>query len=190
MGAAAVPLFVGGSLASAYGQYQQGREQEANLKTQARIASRNAQLQRTQAATARQQAGAQEEAQRRDARRFLGTQRAAIGQAGIGTGGTVADLLEDSAVQSELDALNIRYGGELQASELFNQAGMSDAEAQILRANAKAAKRAGTIGAATSLLSAGSQAYGSGLLKGFGGGTNNQGQSSALLNNPAYVRRM
>lgn len=186
MGAAAVPLFVGSSLFGAFGQYQQGQEQAANLKTQSRIASRNAQLLRTQAATARQQAGLDEEAQRRDARRFLGTQRAAVGQAGIGYGGSVADLLEDSAVQAELDALNIRYGGELQATDILNQANMSDTEARILKANAKSAKRAGVMGAATSLLQSGAQAYGSGLLK-MGGSA---GQSNSLLNNPAYVRRM
>lgn len=189
MGAAAIPLFVGSSIANAYGQYQQGKEQAANLKTQSRIAARNAEILRTQARTARQQAGAQEEAQRREAQRFLGTQRAAVGQSGVGYGGTVAQLLEDSAVQAELDALNIRYGGELQAADLTNQAGMSDTESQILRANAKAAKRAGVMGAATSLLQSGAQAYGSGMLK-VGSGTNMQGQSSGLLNNPAYVRRM
>lgn len=185
MGALAAPLAIGGGLLSAFGQYQQGREQESNLKTQARIAQRNAVLLRGQAATARQQAGRDEEAQRREARRFLGTQRAAIGQSGIGFGGTAGQLLEDSAVQAELDALNIRYGGELQATDILNQAAMSDTESQILRANAKSAKRAGITGAATSLLSAGGQAYASGLLPKFGGGA-----SSGLLNNPAYVRRM
>lgn len=184
MGAAAVPLFVGSSIASAYGQYQQGREQEANLKTQSRLAQRDAQLLRGQARLARQQAGAEEEAQRRDAARFLGTQRAAVGQSGIGFGGTAGQLLEDSAVQSELDALNIRYGGELQATDLLNQAGNEDARAKVLKQNAKAAKRAGLMGAATSLLSSGSTAYSSGLLKGSGS------TSKSLLNNPAYVRNM
>lgn len=189
MGAAALPLVIGSSIASAFGQYQQGREQEANLKTQSKIAARNAALLRGQASLARQQAGADEEAQRREAKRVLGTQRAAIGQSGIGFGGTAGQLIEDSAVQAELDALNIRYGGELQASELAEQAGMSDLEAKILKKNAKSAKRAGVMNAATSLLQSGAQAYGSGLLSG-GSGTRTQGQSRALTNNPAYVRNM
>lgn len=187
MGALAVPLAVGGGLLGAFGQYQEGREQAANLKTQAQMSARNAALLRGQASLARQQAGAEEEAQRRQAKQILGTQRAAVGQSGIGFGGTAGMLLEDSAVQAELDALNIRYGGELQASDLLSQASQSDIESQILKKNAKAAKKAGIMGAATSLLSAGAQAYGSGLLT---RGTKSQGQKNALANNPAYVRNM
>lgn len=187
MGAAALPLMVGGNIASAFGQYQQGKEEAANLKTQAKIAARNASLLRGQASLARQHAGAEEEAQRREAKRVLGTQRAAVGQSGIGFGGTAGMLLEDSAVQAELDALNIRYGGELQASDLLEQAGMSDVESRILKKNAKSAKRAGLMNAATSLLQGGAQAYSSGLL---GKSTKTQGQKTALTNNPAYVRNM
>lgn len=188
MGAAAIAL-IASAAASAYGSYSQGQQQAQNYKAQAAVAARNAMLQRQQARTARQQAGAEEEAQRRQAAQFLGTQRAAIGQSGIGYGGSAGQLIEDSAIQAELDALNIRYGGEQQAQGLLEQARSSELESGLLRANAKQARAAGAMGAGTSLLSAGAQAYGSGLIGGAAKtGGNLQGQRKPLTNNAAFVR--
>lgn len=184
--AAALPFIMAGL--SAYSAIQQGNAQAAAANQQAATAARNQKLLEEQARTARQQAGAEEESQRREARRQLGRQSAAIGQAGIGFGGTAGLLQEDSAIQAELDALNIRYGGEKQAESLLNQSQFAGNEASILRGNAKQAQRAGLIGAGTSLLSAyGGGAFGSGTAT---GGINMQGQRNALLNNPAFVRNM
>lgn len=90
---------VGG--AAQFGQtlanYQQGRAEVDVLNNQARAVG----AQTVQA----------EEAQRRESRDFLAKQTAAIGQAGIGYGGSAADLQQQSAIDAELDALNIRYEG-------------------------------------------------------------------------------
>lgn len=173
MGAFAVPLMIAGGVMGAMGQYQQGRQEEQNLKNQARLANRNALAAEQQARVARQQAGREEETLRKQARRQIGQQSAAIAQSGIGFGGTAGLLQEDSALQAELDALNIRYGGELEASSLLDQAKMSRYEGKILKQNAKQAKRAGIMGAATSLLSMGSNLYGGGMMG--GGGTTGGG---------------
>lgn len=169
MGAFAVPLMIAGGVMGAMGQYQQGREQESALKQQARLAQRNALAAETQARTARQQAGREEETLRKQARQQIGQQSAAIGQSGIGYGGTAGLLQEDSAVQAELDALNIRYGGELEAGSLLDQAKMQRYESKVLKQNAKQAKRAGIMGAATSLLSMGSNLYSGGAMGGGAG---------------------
>lgn len=75
-----------------------------------------------QAHVAQSQAYADEEAQRRAARQVMGTQAAAVAQAGGGSGGTTAKLVEQSAIAAELDALNIRYGGQIKATGLLAQA--------------------------------------------------------------------
>lgn len=188
--AAALPFAIAGLGAfNAFSSIQQGEQQSYALKQQAAAERRNQVSLEQQARVARQQAGADEEAQRRQARQVLGSQRAAIGQSGIGFGGTAGMLMDDSAMQAELDALNIRYGGEQQATSLLNQAREAGVSSDILKSNAKQAKRSGFLGAGTSLLSAGASLYGSGAF-GSGGGLNKQGQKSALTNNPAYVRNM
>lgn len=182
--AAAIPFIMAGI--SAYGAIQQGQAQAAAANQQADIEKQNEKLLRDQARVARQQAGAEEESQRRQARQLLSSQRAAIGQSGIGYGGTAGLLMEDSAMQAELDALNIRYGGEMQASNILNQAGQAGQSASILRDNARQAKRSALIGAGTSLLGSYGGTFGSGTPS----SVRLQGQSKPLLNNAAYVRNM
>lgn len=114
------------------GDYTQGNAQARLLRAQAREAQR--------------QAYADEEALRREARQVLGAQAAAMAQSGTGLGGTNEALVRQSAALAELDALNIRYRGLTQA--------------KALRAEAKAAKRAGRYslfaGIAQTALSSGS----------------------------------
>lgn len=67
--------------------------------------------------------GQQEEAQRRRSAMQLGAQRAASAQSGIDmTSGSLADLYGQSAINAELDALNIRYGGYKEAAGLAREA--------------------------------------------------------------------
>lgn len=153
-------LAVASTAVAAYGAYQQGQAAEATYKSQAQAADYNATIQSQNATVARQQAAAREEAQRRRTRQILGEQRAAIGQAGIGLGGSAADVYGQSAANAELDALNIRYEGELDARGLLAQSELTRYEAKADRMNAKSAKRAGYVNTASALLSGGSQAYG------------------------------
>lgn len=85
----------------------------------------NAELLRAQAREEQIAASRDEEAHRRASRIAIGRQVAATGESGIGYGGSAGLLIEQSAVLSELDALNIRYGGELRAKGLLAEsAGM------------------------------------------------------------------
>lgn len=119
-----------------------------------RAAEFNAATMEAEARIARQQGGAREEQQRRRAREFLGTQRAAAGQAGVGLGGSIGDVLGDSAAEAELDALNIRYESNLQALGMENQAA-------ITRWQGKEAKRAAKARAVATVISGAAQ-YGQG----------------------------
>jgi hypothetical protein len=80
----------------AVGAYQTGKEDASALRSQGDVAMK--------------QALADEQAQRREARQFLGRQAAAFAQNGS-VGGTAELLTRQSNVLANLDALNIRYKG-------------------------------------------------------------------------------
>ncbi len=131
-------------------------------------ASANATMMRQQASLARAQGNARQETQLRRAREILGQQRAAIGQAGVGWGGSAQDVLEQSATSAELDTLNIGYEAELQALGLMNQASITDWEGRQQR-------NAGYISAASSLLNSTANYFGNKGGSSFGGDGLSQG---------------
>jgi len=102
-----------------------------------------------QAFHARSQAGRDEEALRRESRIKIGRQAAASAESGIGLTGSAGLLLEQSDILSELDALNIRYGGRMKG--------------QALKANARAIRAGSSSGygllAGAQLLSGVSRTY-------------------------------
>ena len=128
-----------GTAMSALGAISQGNAEASAAKYHAKMSEMNA-------ANARAQASVNEDAQRRQARRFLGTQRASFAQAGIGLSGSAEDVMAQSAVDAELDALNIRYQGELEAAGMTN-------EANLQRMRAKNARSGGFMTAGAKLLS-------------------------------------
>lgn len=145
---------------AAYGMYQQSQAAAAGYESQQAAANYNATIDAQNARVARQQANAREEAQRRQARQVLGEQRAALAQAGIGLSGSAADVYGQSAANAELDALNIRYEGELAARGLLAQSELTRYEGSVAGMNAKSAKSGGYLDAASTLLTGGSKAYG------------------------------
>ena len=80
---------------------------------QSNQAETEADIQKANAQAAAEQASAAEDLQRRRNRGILARQRAAIAESGIGFGGSSEKLQQDSAVQAELDALNVRYEGTM-----------------------------------------------------------------------------
>lgn len=108
----------------------------------------NADVMESEAAIAMQQGGAREDQNRRRAREFMGTQRASAAQAGVGLGGSIGDVLGDSAAEAELDSLNIRYESNLQSLGMKNQAAMTRWEGKELKRQAK-------VKAVTSLITGG-----------------------------------
>lgn len=148
------PFLLAGSAAlSAIQAISSGEQAGQNADAQAAAASYNATVQRQQADQAFSVANAEEERQRRAGRAVLGQQRAAVAEAGGGFGGSAFDIMSDSAAAAELDALNIRYQGQLQARGHRAQAGLSDYEAAMSRYNARQARIGGYIGAGAALLS-------------------------------------
>lgn len=115
-----------------------GYQQSQQAKSEAELADANAEA-------AAQQANAAEDAQRRRNRSILARQRAAIAESGIGFGGSSERLQQDSAVQAELDALNVRYEGRLRGLGFQN-------DARFARSRASSAMAGGYLSASSSLI--------------------------------------
>lgn len=138
---------------SAVGAIAGGVAQSNQYKSQAKAAEYNALMGRQQASAALTSANQREEQQRRAARVMSGERRAAIAQSGAGLGGSNADVDRQSEVLAELDALNIRYEGQVQSTGLLNQSELDTYQAKSYKSAAKGAITKGVIGAASTMLS-------------------------------------
>ena len=112
---------VGGALAQGQAGYSAGQ-----YNAQQRTAEGNA---------AMDQALAQEAQTRNKDRQDLGRQAAAVGAAGIGYGGSSGRVMDQSAVNSELDALNVRYRGAFTKYGYDAEAALSKYQGDVSRVN-------------------------------------------------------
>lgn len=111
--AAALPLL--STAFSVVGAISQGRQEK-------KAAEYNAAVARNNAIAARQQAAANAQAQDREARRRIGAARAGYGASGVALEGSPLDIIEQSAMEAELDRQNILYAGDLKAQGFENTA--------------------------------------------------------------------
>ena len=124
-------LLGGGAGLAAYGQIQQGKAERNAANFNATMIER--------------QSAQKEQLQRTQSQRQIGAIRAGISKSGVRTEGTPLMVLAESAANAEIDALNTRYGGEM--------------EAGLSRSRGANASRAAKIGAATSLLQSAQKAF-------------------------------
>lgn len=119
-----------GTAASAYSQAQAAGAQED-------AANYNASVAEASAAQSQQQAAYEAERIRSRNRKIIGQQVAQYSAAGLlVSGGSAADVMYDSSVQGELDALATIYKGNVQATSQRNQAQLDRAEAKNIGASA------------------------------------------------------
>src|ERR1700722_17738659 len=90
----------------------------------------------------------------------LGTQAAAAGQAGIGTGGTLQGVERQSATNARMDALNVWYGGDLQKYQADTAANEERYSAKVDQSNANTDLLTGGLGVLG--------AAGTGIAQGYG----------------------
>ena len=136
MAFAALPWIIGAI--AGVGALAQGAQQAAELQGQANIADYNATVARNAAASAGQQASAEEERARREARQVMGGQRAAMGESGTTVNfGSNLDLQRQSGTAAELDALNIQYEGDVRRTSLLNEEIAQTYNAKTARKSAK-----------------------------------------------------
>lgn len=146
---------VASTAVSALGAMKQGEAQAASYRAQAQAQEYNAQVAHNNAQTAQSQANSQEEQQRRHFRMMQGEATAAAAQSGAGLNASDSNtkVLEQNALMNELDALNIRYEGQKQATGLYAQEEQDKYGAKVSRMNASNAESAGMLNAGASILS-------------------------------------
>jgi hypothetical protein len=98
------------------GSLMQGAAEKSQAEQQAVIDRQNADI-------AEQEGESQADAIRLKARRIAGENRAAIGASGVDISGSFMDALQDSDIESELDAQTAEYNGRAQARNYRLQAG-------------------------------------------------------------------
>lgn len=139
---------------SAVGSIAQGNAAAAQQQSAANAANYNAQVGENNAQTALQASNANEEAARRKSAGDMGRLRAGLAENGVGLdSGTATDLTEQSAMNAEMDALNIRYQGKTQAQAYKSGAALDRMQAQQATANASSAQTSGYLTAGASALS-------------------------------------
>lgn len=109
------PFTIATAAASAVGSIVEGIGGYQANKANAKIAEQNR-------ADVLNQGNAQEADVRAQGTQLEGAQIAATGASGVTLQGSPTDVIMDSKVKSELDALRVRYGAQVQATGYRNQA--------------------------------------------------------------------
>jgi hypothetical protein len=143
--AAAVTAIIGAGV-SAYGMYAQGQAQK-------KMADYNAKIQGQAATTRRQQAAFEADRLRERNRLLAGAQIAGASKSGLDISGSVSDVMNDSAVSGEMNALAAIYKGEVTANQY-------NASAELSKAQGDAAVQSSYYNAGSTLLSGIGQAGG------------------------------
>ena len=141
-----------GAMSSIISAQQQAGQEGAK----AQASSNEAVMAQQQAATARQVAAAQEGTQLQKNAQIEGSQVAALAQSGIGvTSPSAQDVMRQTAINDQLDRLNIRYQGQLNAHDYNVQAQEAQTAQSLYRSNASNIRLSGYMGAGQALLGAG-----------------------------------
>lgn len=138
----------GSAVLGAVGSLSKGGAQSAQYQGLAQDQQYQATVARQNASEAITYAGSQEDAQRTQARYQIGEQAAAGAQSGvIASQGSLGQVERQSAVNKELQALNIRFGGQVNATNSLNQAAIDTQSAQRDQSNAGYAQQSGYLSA-------------------------------------------
>lgn len=146
-------LSIGGGILSAIGTIQQANAAAAAQNYNAEIAERDAFVAEQNRQLIRRQAQIDAEDKRRENRRVMASIRTSYGASGLELAGSPLDVLEDTALEQELDVARIEYEGEIRAREGSLEALGLRETATLNRMGADASSKAGRIGAGAALLS-------------------------------------
>lgn len=152
MGAAGAVAAVGAMFEIA-GNLNEGLAQDREGRATAKALEHNAELKERNADQIERQTAEDERRLRIQNRAIIGTARANYGASGVTLEGTAMDVLQDSAANAEMDALNFRLGGTRQAESVRE-------DAQGDRERAKSVLRATKFNALSAIFGAGKAAIG------------------------------
>lgn len=153
-------LAIGSTVLGAAGAIQQGNAAAAAGRFNAQVSEMNATLSERRARDALDRGEREEQRKRQEVAALKGRQIAASGANGVDLSfGSPLDMIVDTAVLGELDALTIRKNTANEAYDHRVQAVNGRAEATLSRMNADNAQTAGYLGAAGTLLGGAGTAY-------------------------------
>jgi len=178
MAVAAPLMMIAGTGMSALSTYRQGQYASNQAKAQAKISDYNAQVADADATAIKQKSIFDQVRAVKSGARKVGSLRAGMSTSGaVLSEGAPATAVAQQAYENALDVAMIGYEGMVGARKQRSAAAMYRASAANQRSQAKYAKRAGTFGAVTKLLTG----FGSMAMMGaFGGGGAATGTSPQL----------
>lgn len=145
---------------TALGQISESKAASNAAKANAQIAENNRILSERQSKDAIERGRAEETDFRRQLAGMKGTQRAAFGASGVSlSSGSPTDILTDTAVLGELDALTIRQNAQREAYGYNVQASNFQTEANVNRTAARNARSALPLQLATTVVGGASRYY-------------------------------
>lgn len=151
MGIGAVGSVVGGFVGAA-GARQEGQAAYQAAQFNAMISEYNRQVAERNKRQAIAQADVEGSDQIRVNRRQLSSIRAAYGASGLDLTGSTLDVMEDTAMEQELDVKRIKYKGEITAIGYEDEGRQHQMKAQLSRMEGEAALRASKTKALSSII--------------------------------------
>lgn len=97
---------------------------------QKQAADYNAKVYEAEAAAETQKSASEEAVHREKVKSLISSQRAKYGMSGVAMTGSPLDVISETAGKGELDALAIRYGGEVAAAAANSKAAASRSQGQ------------------------------------------------------------
>lgn len=156
----ATVLMIGSTLMGGVSAIQQGNAAAASANYNAQVSTMNAKIANENARDAQTRGATEEQAKRREVAQIAGKQKASMAANGIDvTFGSPLDLLVDTAMLGEVDALTIRSNAAREAYAYSTDAANNTANAKFQKASAKSAKKGGYMSAFGTVLGGGSETY-------------------------------
>jgi purine-nucleoside phosphorylase len=153
-----VILMAAATAVQAYGQYQQGKQAQAQAKAQAAWNLYNSKVAKRQAEAEQRAATFESKQAKRKAETILARQRALIGASGVEMEGSPLLVAEDTAAELATELTNIRLTGERRVQTFRSQSILDVSKASAAKTKAAGYGRAAVISAGSSLLQGGAQA--------------------------------
>lgn len=155
LGTLSIASTVASGVLAAGGAIKQGQAARQQANYQSAVERNNATIAGWQATDAQQRGKIEEQRQRLQTARLKGSQRAAMASNGVEIdSGSPLDVLMDTSMLGELDALTIRSNVEREVYGLRNQQSNLTAQSGLTRLAGRNAQQASYISAGSSLLSA------------------------------------
>ena len=148
-----ITMMIASTVMGGYSAIQQGNAAAASAEYSAKVSNMNAGIANENARDALERGKIDEQAKRREIAQITGAQKAGFASSGIDTTfGSPLDMVVDTAMMGEVDALTIRSNAAREAYAYNTDAVNNNASASMSLASAKSARIGGKLSALGSVL--------------------------------------